>query len=107
MGARQQTVTPYVLPTKLTLVVLGEVAADDLVDSGPLRGGGVRSAHLAALRPDGGPAGGTGNAGVDGHGCRVRRRRKAVAAGERALVFEMTSIRFENTHKPFVVVGLL
>ena len=95
------------LPIKLTLVVLGEVAADDLVDSGPLGGGGVRSAHLAALRPDGGPAGGTGNAGVDGHGCRVRRRRKAVAAGERALVFEMTSIRFENTHKPFVVVGLL
>ena len=53
---------------KLTLVVLGEVAADDLVDSGPLRGRGVRSAHLAALRPGGGPAGGAGYSGVDGHG---------------------------------------
>ena len=53
---------------KLTLVVLGEVAADDLVDSGPLRGGGVRTAHLAALRPGGGPAGGAGYSGVDGHG---------------------------------------
>ena len=74
------------LPIKLTLVVLGEVATDDLVDSGPLGGGGVRSAHLAALRPDGGTAGGTGNAGVDGHGCRVRGSEERALAGEKGLV---------------------
>jgi len=69
---------------KLTLVVLGEVAADDLVDTGPLRRGGVRAAHLAALRPGGGPAGGTGNAGIDGHGCEVRSKARRKAQGQGA-----------------------
>ena len=72
---------------KLTLVVLGEVAADDLVDPGPLRGGGVRSAHLAALRPGGGPTGGAGDAGVDGHGWKMERMNAGGAgARERALL---------------------
>ena len=76
----------------LTLVVLGEVAADDLVDPGPLRGGGVRSAHLAALRPGGGPAGGAGDAGVDGHGWKMEK----AEGGEKGLTFTLTCIPLEK-----------